>query len=960
MTGSSFAANYYVRPNGGSYGAKNGSDWNNAFDGFSSIPWSRIAPGDTIWVAGGTYTQNLSPAASGSAGKPIAIRRARADASACTSAAGWNSAFNSTVVMQRAGIFFNGNRDYITISGRTSENGGNRGWHLNFKGATRGPGMEITNSSDADFITVEYMDLEGPGAVTYTSNGRAIDFTSFSDASDVVVSNVRIFDWESAIYLAGIKRVTIEQIDMYDISPANWQDYHPNGIYNNGTTDVIVRHSKFHKGPKGHGVGEGIFFQKQGGSANWQIYGNVFYDLTQSGWKALNISSSVPNLKLWNNTFVNNLSSLYTKVSAASGSELKNNLFYSAGSGYRWGTTSNNLFASSANVFVNSGAKDFRIVSNTGSSYPRNAGTALATDGYINKDMDGNIRGADGQWDIGAYEYSSGNNPPQDTTAPTVSVTAPASGAVVKGSVNLSASASDNSGGSGVASVTFLIDGTEVGTDTTAPYTATWDSTRATDGSHTLQVRATDVAGNVKESSTVTFTVQNTVPDTTAPTVSVTAPSAGATVSGSVSLSASASDNSGGSGVASVAFLIDGTVVSTDSSAPYAATWDSTRATNGSHTVRARATDVAGNVRESAAVTFTVQNGTSGGGDGGGNDGGGNDGGGSNDTTAPTVSLTGLTAGSTVTGSVELSASAADTGSGVASVAFQVDGNTVGTSTAQPYKFTWDTRSASNGTHAVRAVARDVAGNEAVSNTINVNVANTGGVQHGGLIGYWSMNETSGTTVSDSSPSGNVGTVVGQPKWAAGKLAGGLSFDGGQGYVRVPSTSALEQVTNAVTVSAWVKLSPNGPHGTMQTILRKVMSETQNVFPYTAYDLVIQDFNGQFKARMAVTRADGTRGQAWGQLHNYGEWFHFVGVYDGSNVRIYVNGVEENSTAVTGTLVQTKQPLVIGRYGTVGETANGLIDDVRLYNRGLSVAEVQALYNAKQPVPPTGLKQASN
>ena len=254
-----------------------------------------------------------------------------------------------------------------------------------------------------------------------------------------------------------------------------------------------------------------------------------------------------------------------------------------------------------------------------------------------------------------------------DTTAPTVSVSAPVAGATVSGSVNLSASATDNTGGSGVASVAFLVDGTVVSTDTSSPYTATWDSSKVTNGSHTVVARATDVAGNVKDSASVSVTVQNTVADTTAPTVSVSAPVAGATVSGSVNLSASATDDTGGSGVASVAFLVDGTVVSTDTSSPYTATWDSSKVTNGSHTVVARATDVAGNVRNSASVSVTVQNGTSG---GGGDDGGGNNGGGSGDTTAPTVSLTGVTAGATVNGSVNLSASAADAGSGVASVAF--------------------------------------------------------------------------------------------------------------------------------------------------------------------------------------------------------------------------------------------------------------------------------------------------
>ncbi len=142
---------------------------------------------------------------------------------------------------------------------------------------------------------------------------------------------------------------------------------------------------------------------------------------------------------------------------------------------------------------------------------------------------------------VGAYEYTGTVvPPPADTTAPTVSVTAPANGSTVTGSVALAATASDNVG---VARVEFRANGVLVGTDTTAPYTGTWDASGATAGSHTIQARAIDAANNATNAS-----VSVTVPapaDTTAPTVSVTAPANGSTVTGSVALAATASDNVG-------------------------------------------------------------------------------------------------------------------------------------------------------------------------------------------------------------------------------------------------------------------------------------------------------------------------------------------------------------------------------------------------------------------------------
>jgi chitodextrinase len=104
-----------------------------------------------------------------------------------------------------------------------------------------------------------------------------------------------------------------------------------------------------------------------------------------------------------------------------------------------------------------------------------------------------------------------------DTTAPTVSVTAPASGSYVRGDITLLATVSD-AGGSGVSKVDFLVDGAPAGTSTStsSPYQLTWRSNSVPDGTHTVQAIATDGAGNPGQSSSVSFTVQNA--DTAAPT----------------------------------------------------------------------------------------------------------------------------------------------------------------------------------------------------------------------------------------------------------------------------------------------------------------------------------------------------------------------------------------------------------------------------------------------------------
>ncbi len=94
-----------------------------------------------------------------------------------------------------------------------------------------------------------------------------------------------------------------------------------------------------------------------------------------------------------------------------------------------------------------------------------------------------------------------------DTTPPTTAITAPANGATVSGTVSVTASASDNVG---VTQVQFYIDGVLASTDTTSPYSYSWNTTAVANGSHTIYSRASDAAGNTGTSSTVTVTVSNT------------------------------------------------------------------------------------------------------------------------------------------------------------------------------------------------------------------------------------------------------------------------------------------------------------------------------------------------------------------------------------------------------------------------------------------------------------------
>jgi len=195
------------------------------------------------------------------------------------------------------------------------------------------------------------------------------------------------------------------------------------------------------------------------------------------------------------------------------------------------------------------------------------------------------------------------NGTASDTTAPTVSITAPAAGATVSGTVAVNASASDNVG---VSKVEFYLDGVLKSTSTTSPYSWSWSTTGSANGSHSLTAKAYDAAGNTKTSAAVSVTVSNaTGGDTTAPTTSITAPASGATVSGTVSVNASASDNVG---VTKVEFYLDGALKSTATASPYSWSWSTTGSANGSHSLISKAYDAAANVGTSATITVTVSN----------------------------------------------------------------------------------------------------------------------------------------------------------------------------------------------------------------------------------------------------------------------------------------------------------------------------------------------------------------
>jgi large repetitive protein len=337
-----------------------------------------------------------------------------------------------------------------------------------------------------------------------------------------------------------------------------------------------------------------------------------------------------------------------------------------------------------------------------------------------------------------------------DNTNPTGSITAPAASANVRGAaVTVSSSSAD--GGSGVAQADFQRSPagagtwTSIATDSSSPYSVSWDTTAVADGLYDLRVVTTDNAGNTFTSALVT----NVRVDNTNPTGAITAPASSANVRGSaVAVSSNSAD--GGSGVAQADFQRSPagagtwTSIATDSSSPYSVNWDTTAVADGLYDLRVITTDNAGNTFTSALITNVRV-----------------------DNTNPTGSLTAPGNSANVAGSaVTVSSNSADGGSGVASAQFQrspagggIWTNIGAADTTSPYSVAWDTTAVADGLYDLRVITTDNAGNTFTSALVtNVRVDNTNPT--GSITAPASSANVRGAAVTVSSNSADGGSGV--------------------------------------------------------------------------------------------------------------------------------------------------------------------------------------------------------
>jgi hypothetical protein len=198
---------------------------------------------------------------------------------------------------------------------------------------------------------------------------------------------------------------------------------------------------------------------------------------------------------------------------------------------------------------------------------------------------------------------------------------------------------------------------------------------------------------------------------------------------------------------------------------------------------------------------------------------------------------------------------------------------------------------------------------------------------HPGLVGWWRLDEGSGTVAGDNSGNANSGTITGAA-WVTGKYGQALNFDGTTRYVSIPS---IDIGTGDITISVWVKFT-NSPNS-------GIISNMQS----TGTGYLLQT-NGGNKFTFSLGKAWVWTSISSNIVYNDGLFHNVVALRQSGNMVLFVDGVRQSGTAINNVNTTTQAPLAMGRaYADLNQNYfNGVIDEAKIFNRALSETEIQA------------------
>ena len=218
-----------------------------------------------------------------------------------------------------------------------------------------------------------------------------------------------------------------------------------------------------------------------------------------------------------------------------------------------------------------------------------------------------------------------------------------------------------------------------------------------------------------------------------------------------------------------------------------------------------------------------------------------------------------------------------------------------------------------------------------------------------GLMGYWSFDGTAiqglYATTTDLSSNGNNGTITGAVG-SAGAIGQALRFDGIDDYVQMANSTSLNP--SNITLEVWFNVT-SGTLAAQKALIQKAY--TSHNPPYYQYTLLLVDTAAWPKTasfRIAVGGALYSL-TATGTAYGYGSWHHFVSTYDGETMYSYLDGAQiASTTSPSGNINSYSTVIQLAAYPNLAHNStysfSGLLDEVRIYNRALTTAEIQEHY----------------
>ena len=484
----SAASNHYIRPGAG--GSNNGTDWNNAY---TSIPAS-LTRGDTYYLADGSYGNHTwGDVVSGS----TIITVKKATPSDHGTDTGWSDSYGAGQAAFVAWYFdYSGNSGYYLFDGYSASQSRSCGIQLNMPMAanfyTESCGCVIFGgggSGSFPYCTFRYLELNGPyGTGGYTSSVYRTGF--FFDQNNGVIdtshSTVSHCWFHNGITTpvgsdAGNDYCTVEYCEMMDMRDSGAKDHADGWVV--ASDNCTFRYNYLHNYSP-----ECIFVIGGKSVSGMQVYGNIV-DGTGliSHFIASNTGAHLTNWKVYNNTLIG-LDVVWNINGSSSGGQDYNQLYCGNSGTGGSGWTSQHDITVNSSAFVNFAGADYHLASATAD------GTHLSSP--YNQDMDGNTRGADGTWDIGAYEYGGTGN----TNPPSISVQPASQTATTNTSLTVSVTAT----GGGTLAYQWQLGSTAISGATASSYS----TNSATAATNSYAVVITNAYGSVT-SSTATLAWTN-------------------------------------------------------------------------------------------------------------------------------------------------------------------------------------------------------------------------------------------------------------------------------------------------------------------------------------------------------------------------------------------------------------------------------------------------------------------